>query len=119
MVSSDIEMHEVLLRHKRTWVFVKLELVAPRSCEASILGDVQNPIEHNPGQPALVDSALSRRAGLDFVQRCLPASTALSSCENVVVKTTLFRLCTRLVSHWHKQDIDIGVLSSKRHQKKE
>lgn len=60
---------------------MKLELVAPRSCEASVLGDVKDPTEHNLGQPALVGPALSRRAGLGCVQRCLPASTALSSCE--------------------------------------
>lgn len=77
--SSDTEIREIPLRHKRTWFFVKLELVAPRSCEVSILGDIKNSTEHSPGQPALVDPALKRRAGLDCVQRCLPASTALSS----------------------------------------
>lgn len=96
--------------------FVKLELVAPGSCEVSILGDVKNPTEHNPGQPALV--GLLSAGGLDWaVSRDVFQPQLLCHPVNyVVVETTLYRLCTRLVSHWHKQHIHIGVLLSKRHQ---
>lgn len=92
---------------------MKLDLVATRGCEVSILGDIKNPTEHSPGQPALVSPALSRRAGLDCAFQpqllCHPMNC-------VVVKTALLRLCTRLVSHLHKQVVDIGVLLPKRQQ---
>lgn len=96
----------------RELVFLgKLEMVDPRGCEVSILGDVKNPTEHSPGQPALVGPALSRRAGLDCVQRCLPASTALSSCEpcgsenyfvQAVHKAGLSRAQT---GYWHRNPL--------------
>lgn len=56
---------KLLLDIREFGIFGKLELVDPGGCEVSILGDVKNPTEHTPGQPALVGPALSRRAGLD------------------------------------------------------
>ena len=58
-----------------------LEQVAARGCGVSVLGDIKNPTGHGPGQPAVVDTTLSRRAGLDLLQRYLPISTPLSFCE--------------------------------------
>lgn len=52
-----------------------LEQVAQSSCGVSleILKDLAG---HGPGQPAVGD--LSSRAGLNYLQRCLPASAVLS-----------------------------------------
>lgn len=44
----------------------------PRDIVTSRSGDTQNPIGHSLEQPAGVDPALSRRVGLDDLQRYLP-----------------------------------------------
>lgn len=48
--------------------FGMVEHVSHRDCEASGFGDTQNPTRHSLEQPAVCDTALSRRVGQDNLQ---------------------------------------------------
>lgn len=48
-----------------------MEEVAHRGLGVSTLRDIKNPARHRPGQPA--HPSLLKGAGLDHLQRCLPA----------------------------------------------
>jgi len=54
-----------------------LEQVAQKVCGVSILRDMQTPVGHGSGQPAVVEVVLSRRIGLDSLQTSLSTSTVL------------------------------------------
>lgn len=78
---AQIEMHEIALKCKKKSSLLpgcqEVGHVARRSCGVSSLGDTQNPTRFVPEQPAVIDPAVGREAGLDKVQRCLPASSIL------------------------------------------
>jgi len=46
-----------------------VERVVQKGCGIVVLGDIQNPTGHDPGQPALADPDLSSGVGLDNLQR--------------------------------------------------
>ena len=51
--------------------------VPQRGCRVSMLGDIQNPTGHSPGQLPVRDPVLSRGVRLGDLQRSRPASTIL------------------------------------------
>lgn len=89
--------HGKLLLHMRRNVFFcadgqTLAQVAQRGCWVSLLGELQNPIWHGPGQFALGDSALSKRVVLDELWSCFLTSAALCFCGRDGA-STLLGLC--------------------------
>jgi len=54
-----------------------LKQVAQMDCGVSITADIPHPTGYGPGKLALVDAALGRRFGLDYLQRCFPTSINL------------------------------------------
>lgn len=80
-----------------------LEGVAQIGCGVSITGDTPNPTGYGPGKVALADAALSERFGLDYLQRCLPASINLWCCDvtySSVVNTAPMTLVFYWVDIW-------------------
>ena len=73
------ETQEVPSEHQETFLHREgdqvLGQVAQGRCRVSILGDIQKPSGHSPGQLALGD--LSRGAGPDDLQRSFPTTTML------------------------------------------
>lgn len=60
-----------------------MEQAAQGSIRGSMFGDIQNPTEHSPRQPAVADTVLNRDFGLENLQRSLPAF-----CDSVNVENT-------------------------------
>ena len=59
-----------------------LKQIAQRVSEYSLLGDIQNPTGHSPGQPSLSDPAQSKVVEQDNILRCLPTSAFLYIWKN-------------------------------------
>lgn len=67
------QTREIKHKKKQYYEFVQtVEQVSQRHCEVTVFGDTQNPTGHSLEQPAGADPALSRKVGLDDLQRYLP-----------------------------------------------
>lgn len=62
---------------KKTAFVQTVEQVSQRNAEVSVFGNTQNPTGQSLEQPAVDDPALSRKVGLNGLQRCLPTSVIL------------------------------------------